>query len=100
MNLNDKPLWQLTTREFVSVAKELFSSKTSDEENKEETTEKKEYVYGISGIANLLGCSKSKVSRIKDTVLKPALITNGRSIIGDAEYLLKLYNQNEEYNIK
>ncbi len=99
MNLNDKPLWQLTTKEFVTVAKELFSSDIPVEEKKDET-KKKEYVYGISGIANLLGCSKSKVSRIKDTVLKPALITNGRSIIGDAEYLLKLYNQNEEYKTK
>ncbi len=96
MNLNDKPLWQLTTKKFVDVAKELLSQ--NKEPEKVEKKEKKEYVYGIAGIANLLGCSKSKVSRIKDTILKPALIKNGRSIIGDAELLLKLYNQNNEYN--
>lgn len=94
MDLNDKPLWQLTAKEFLEVAKVILPTNKASEDMPLKT--KREYVYGIIGIANLLGCSKSKVSRIKDTILKPAIIKNGRSIIGDAELLLELYNQNAD----
>ena len=97
MNLHEKPLWQLTASEFLILTKELFESDYRVNMEKDEELSSRNYVYGIAGIAKHLNCSKSKVSRIKDTILKPALIENGRSIIADADHIMELYNQNEEY---
>lgn len=100
MKKYDKPLWQLTTQEFIEILTEIMEKReyVEPEIPRENETDDKQYVYGLAGIANLLGCSKSKVSRLKQSTLKPAIIQNGRSIIGDANLLIKLYNKNEDFS--
>ena len=58
-----------------------------------ETVEKKEYVYGINGLADLIGCSKTHASRLKSQgIFDEAIIQRGRTIIIDKEKALELFN--------
>lgn len=74
---------------------ELFSyiiPKQEQLEVKDFTTGK--YVYGLSGLAKLLGVGKTKAQQIKNSgILDKAIIQNGRKIIVDAELALKLLNE-------
>ena len=55
--------------------------------------EKKEYVYGINGLADLIGCSKTHASRLKSQgIFDEAIIQRGRKIIIDREKALELFN--------
>lgn len=86
-----KPLFQLTTEEFLFVNnKGSIDIKSS---NPEQIQENKKYVYGINGIANLFGCSKPTANRLKKSKKIDAAITQiGRKIIVDAELALQLAN--------
>lgn len=54
---------------------------------------KKEYVYGIKGIADLLGVSESTIERWKkDGVLTGAYIQRNRSIIAEKEKVLQIFD--------
>lgn len=83
-----KPLWQLTTEEFLMLNKE--NSSENDNKFLLEPSSKK-YVYGIDGIAKLFGCSKPTANRLKKSKKIDAAITQiGRKIIVDADLALKL----------
>ena len=84
-----KPLFQLTTEEFLFVNnKNSIDIKSS---NTEPIHVNKKYVYGIKGIATLLGCSKPTANRIKKSKKIDAAITQiGRKIIVDADLALQL----------
>jgi len=84
-----KPLFQLTTEEFLFVNnKSSIDIKSS---NPELIQVNKKYVYGINGIATLFGCSKPTANRLKKSKKIDAAITQiGRKIIVDAELALKL----------
>ncbi|MRJ11377.1 DUF3853 family protein [Ornithobacterium rhinotracheale] len=54
----------------------------------------KKYVYGLKGLADLLGCSRAHASNIKQSgILNSAITQNGRKIIVDAELALKLFKE-------
>ncbi|WP_422718368.1 DUF3853 family protein [Flavobacterium psychraquaticum] len=84
-----KPLFQLTTEEFLFI-----NNKTSNEitpSNTDQNTQSKKYVYGIKGIATLFGCSKPTANRLKKSKKIDAAITQiGRKIIVDADLAMKL----------
>ena len=86
-----KPLFQLTTEEFLFVNnKSSIDIKSS---NPEPIQVNKKYVYGINGIATLFGCSKPTANRLKKSKKIDAAITQiGRKIIVDAELALQLAN--------
>ena len=70
-NLLNKPLWQMT-----AVVVDATSPK---------------YVYGLSGIAQLFGCSIPTANRIKKSgKIDKAIKQIGRKIIVDAELALEL----------
>lgn len=82
---NNTPLWQLTVGEFLELQRMqinlLFSSKSG------------KYEYGIKGLAKVLGCSRSKASKIKASgVLDEAIFQNGKMIIIDKDKALELFN--------
>lgn len=59
-------------------------------------TEKRRYVYGLKGLMNLLGCSKTTASRLKQSGKLDAAITQcGSLIIIDAEKALQLAGNNK-----
>lgn len=59
-------------------------------------TEERKYVYGLKGLMNLLGCSKTTASRLKQSGKLDAAITQcGSLIIIDAEKALQLAGNNK-----
>ena len=86
----DTPMWQLTLGDFLQA----FQKYTEPSNKIEiETVEKKEYVYGINGLADLIGCSKTHASRLKSQgIFDEAIIQRGRTIIIDREKALELFN--------
>ena len=59
----------------------------------ESKPKKKEYVYGIKGIADLLGVSESTVERLKrDGALDGAYTQRNRTIIADKEKVLQYFD--------
>jgi hypothetical protein len=86
----NKPLWQLTIGELVDI----LDSRQPKLESKieEKTINQSKYVYGIAGLANLLGCSKNHAGKLKSSGrFDDAIIQNGRKIIVDSEKALELF---------
>ncbi len=53
--------------------------------------EEKKYVYGLKGLAKLLGCSRTQAYRIKKSgVIDKSIIQEGNLIIIDKEKALEL----------
>lgn len=81
--LLDKLVCAMTGRELL----ELLHSPSLETEVKNE----KHYVFGISGIATLFGCSIPTASRIKRSgIIDNAITQVGRKIVVDAEKALML----------
>ena len=56
--------------------------------------EKKHYVFGFNGIAQLFGCSRSTAARIKNSgVIDDAITQVGRKILVDADKALALVKE-------
>lgn len=90
-DLLDKPLFALTTREFIQVLKEHLPAGPGPEEIKDFTKEPEKYVYGLAGIAQLFNCSKTTANRIKQSgKIDKAISQIGNMIIVDAEKALEL----------
>lgn len=84
LDLN-KPLFQLTAGEFLLLLKESVSEQPKQEEAQ------KRLVYGIAGIAQLFGCSKTTANRIKASgIIDEAITQCGRMITVDADLALSL----------
>lgn len=80
-----KPLFQLTAGEFLLLLKESVSEQPKQEEAQ------KRLVYGIAGIAQLFGCSKTTANRIKASgKIDEAITQCGRMITVDADLALSL----------
>ncbi|EKY07783.1 DUF3853 family protein [Capnocytophaga sp. oral taxon 380] len=85
------PLFKLTLQELKSELMEEFQSQFLT------LLSKKKYEYGIKGLAKILGCSRAKASKIKNSgVINEAIFQNGKIIIIDIEKALGLLNKNKE----
>lgn len=75
------PIWQLTVAEFLEVSKNFNADK--------------KYEYGLKGLAKILGCSRSKASKVKSSgILDKAIIQKGNIIIIDKDKALELFGKN------
>ncbi len=98
-NLLDKPIWQMTGEQFISLLKNNTESESGEisSQKSSENNQKKTYVYGIRGIANLINRSISTANRIKKSgILDDAIIQHGRTIMVDSEKALQLLKENSE----
>ncbi|MEC4028660.1 DUF3853 family protein [Myroides odoratimimus] len=91
--LKEKPVWQMTGEELLqllqTVSLKEFQQLNTPQEPLQST---KRYVYGIRGIAELLGCSITTANKIKkEGHIKKAIIQRGRKIIVDADLALELF---------
>ena len=75
--LLDKPLWQLNGHEFVV----LLENSLNKLEGLCNQGSKKRYVYGLDGLKDLLGVSKSSAERIKKS----------GALVIDADMALELF---------
>lgn len=86
--LLEKPLFQLTTKEFLFIQKNNIDSSQPVSDSNYTT---KNYVYGIKGIAKIFDCSISTAKRFKSSEwIQPAITQRGRKIITDVDLALKL----------
>ena len=68
MTINEllgKPVWQMTGEELLFLAQHGIMSTTEDTTKTFSSKEEKRYVYGLTGIARLFGCSLPTANRIK-----------------------------------
>lgn len=82
----------VTVDEFLDAVAVRFGleAKPTDEES---VYVRKHYVYGLQGLANLLGCSLSTAARIKKSgVLDKAISQQGKIIATDADLALDIIN--------
>ena len=54
------------------------------------------YVHGLSGIRRLFNVSHATAQRYKNTILKEAVMQNGRKIIVDRNKAIELFKQSKE----
>lgn len=81
----ETPIWQLTVGEFIELQEEVIRPQTVISQPE------KKYVYGIAGIAELFGCSKTTANAIKQSgKIDKAIIQIGRKIAVDAELAMSL----------
>lgn len=84
--LFDKPIFQMTGGELLQLFGAVAESKTITKD----FTEKK-YVHGLSGLANLLKCSKTTAQAIKNSgKIDDAVYQTGKTIVIDADKALEL----------
>lgn len=90
----DKPLWQFTLGEFLDAMKNQQIQSQQNVEQADYTGE--EYVYGIEGLAKLLGCSEPHAwKKKKEGIFDEAIIQNGRKIIVNRKKALELFGKNK-----
>lgn len=86
-NLNT-PIWQLTVGEFLELQAEHGRVEGTQDKIPEPV---ERYVYGLSGLASLFGCSKRSAMNLKASgKIDKAIIQEGRKIIVDAALALEL----------
>ena len=90
--LKQKPLWQMTGDDLLSLMRHEWEEETAAEESlAAKQAELRRYVYGIRGIAEIFNCSLPTANRIKKSGRIDKAITQvGRKIVIDAELALEL----------
>lgn len=92
-NLNT-PVCQLTTGELLDFLVDYMRPKESEKPLIEQSDK---YVYHISGIAKLLGVSKTMVHKYrKQGWINPAISQRGRKIVCDAPLALELFGSHSK----
>lgn len=92
-NTNDKLIFQATVDDIAKAFAEHLKSVflNLEGELKKELRLEKKYVYGVKGLAELLGCSQAKAQRLKSSgKIDQAIFQDGHTIIIDADLALKL----------
>jgi len=88
MNVTEQtPLPFLTVGQFM----ELLNTGKQNEPVRIQESEKR-YVYGLRGIRQLFNVSHATAQRYKDTIIKDAVLQQGRKIIIDADKAMELFN--------
>lgn len=86
-NLNT-PIWQLTVGEFLELQQQM---KAQEAKPAEVVWPEARYVYGLSGLASLFGCSKRAAANLKASgKIDKAIVQEGRKIVVDAALALEL----------
>ena len=86
----NKPIMTMTGREFL----ELFG-KAINTPAKVKDFSQTECVFGLDGLASLIGCKKTKAQQVKNSgILDDAIIQNGRKLIIDKNKALELLKAN------
>lgn len=92
-NTNNKLIFQATVDDIAKAFAEHLKSVflNLDGELKKEHRLEKKYVYGVKGLAKLLGCSQATAQRIKSSGrLDEAIFQDGHTIVIDSDLALEL----------
>lgn len=85
------PIAALTVGDFKEL---MHTLREQPRETPRPETRHHRYVYGLQGIRDIFGCSHATAQRYKDTIIRDAVIQNGRKIVVDVEHALQLFKQN------
>ena len=86
----EKPLFQATIGDLKEMIEEMLTP-MSDIPEEPQKDVKKHLVYGLAGLAKLLGVCKSTASKIKQSgLLDPAISQHKKVIVIDADLALEL----------
>lgn len=94
-SLRGKFIWQMTGEELIELLKyeNVYFSNRAKRGGATHRISDEKYVYGLKGIANLLGCSVSSATRLKRSgKINNAIVQDGRKIIVDVQKALSLLN--------
>ena len=81
----------MTGEELLFLAQQGSIQREGDTQDKTLAKEERHFVYGLSGLARLFGCSLPTANRIKQSGKIDRAITQvGRKIIVDADLALEL----------
>ena len=90
---DDTPISLLTVGQQRELFRDWFREFTAgvqaNSTQKEETP--KRYLYGIAGIASFFQVSYVTACKLKEGVLKPAILQQGRKIMCDADMAIELF---------
>lgn len=92
-NTNDKLIFQATVNDIAKAFAEHLKSVflNLEGELKKELRLEKKYVYGVKGLAKLLGCSQATAQRIKSSgKIDQAIFQDGHTIVIDSDLVLEL----------
>ena len=82
------PIWQLTVGQFKELIKETSGTNTSKEPT---IINENEHVYGIGGLAELIGVSKTTAQKLKSSgIINEAITQVGRKIIINKKITLQI----------
>jgi hypothetical protein len=96
----NKRIIDLSVADIIEIL-ELFigKDKQQDTASIDATKHNKHFVYGLSGIADLFGCSKTTANRIKQSgKIDEAIIQIGNLITIDADKALQLIKVNGKHS--
>lgn len=80
-----KPIFMLTVEELMEALLPALGNQTSKSSPQKEEKDR-QYVYGVRGLANLLGCSVATAQRrLSSGILDQCVTRTGRLIIIDRE---------------
>lgn len=92
-----RPVWSLTTEEFRKVLREELGDGHAINAPVSDVTASK-YIYGLNGIRKEFGVGHNTAQRLKDTVLRDAVLQAGPGckVIVDLEMARRLYRDYKE----
>ena len=89
--LLEKPVWQMAGEELLFLAQQKAMQPEGAAQETSSAKEERHFVYGLSGLVRLFGCSLPTANRIKQRGKIDRAITQvGRKIIVDADLALAL----------
>lgn len=88
MDINpNTQLLNLTVAEYIELHRVIAMQKA----------EPKEYVYGLKGLARILGCSRTTASKIKNSgMIDDAISQVGKLIVIDKKKVLEITSKENE----
>ena len=87
----DTRVIDLTLGQLLDAVEARVRQVLADGEATQKKQEGKRYIYGLKGLAQLLGCSKTTASRVKQSgVIDRAITQVGALLIIDADMALEL----------
>ena len=92
---DDTPIAMLTVGQLKSVLDSSLRERTDKSDETNAATPKR-YVHGVVGIKQLFNCSYPTAHKLKETILKPAVTQQGRVIIVDVDFAMKLFKEHEQ----
>ena len=63
-----------------------------------EERKSKRYEHGVAGIKRIFNCSYPTAHKLMNTVIKPAVLRQGRVIMVDVDLALKLFQEHKQIN--